>query len=220
MLRIRIRDRVPFYPWIRDPGWVKKSGPPDPDPGWTNPDHISESLETIFWVKILQFFCADPVSGWIKFGSGINIRDPQHCFFNFYFIENLPRKNTWFLTGRACLSHPRRMTFIGRKPTVPAAAAPAPAPSSRWVLRPADSGMRIRLTFMRIRRAFMRIRRTFLRIRRTLMRIRRTLMRIRLTLMRTRIRLLTLMLIHVRRLNFFSEGTTSHEQIRFSFKWI
>jgi hypothetical protein len=28
-----------------------------------NPDDISESLETIFWVKILQFFDADPGSG-------------------------------------------------------------------------------------------------------------------------------------------------------------
>jgi hypothetical protein len=34
-----------------------------------NPDHISESLETIFWVKILKFFDADP--GRKKFGSGI-----------------------------------------------------------------------------------------------------------------------------------------------------
>jgi hypothetical protein len=32
-----------------------------------SPDHISESLETIFWVKILKFF--DP--GWKKIGSGI-----------------------------------------------------------------------------------------------------------------------------------------------------
>jgi hypothetical protein len=50
-----------------------------------NPDHISETLETIFWVKILKFFDADP--GWKKFGSGIrdrknpgsgiNISDPQ-----------------------------------------------------------------------------------------------------------------------------------------------
>jgi hypothetical protein len=50
-----------------------------------NPDHISESLKTIFWVKI---FDADP--GWKKIGSGmqdgknsqpgpgINIPDPQH----------------------------------------------------------------------------------------------------------------------------------------------
>jgi hypothetical protein len=25
-----------------------------------NPDHISESTETIFWVKIIKFFDADP----------------------------------------------------------------------------------------------------------------------------------------------------------------
>jgi hypothetical protein len=53
-----------------------------------NPDHISESFETIFRAKILKFFNADP--GWKKFGSrirdgkhsdpgsGINIPDPQH----------------------------------------------------------------------------------------------------------------------------------------------
>jgi hypothetical protein len=32
-----------------------------------NPDYISENLETIFWVKILKFYDADP--GWKKFGS-------------------------------------------------------------------------------------------------------------------------------------------------------
>jgi hypothetical protein len=37
--------------------------------GMNNPDHFFESLETIFWVKILKFFDADP--GWKKFGSGI-----------------------------------------------------------------------------------------------------------------------------------------------------
>jgi hypothetical protein len=31
----------------------------DPDPGMNNPDHISESLESIFCVKILKFFDAD-----------------------------------------------------------------------------------------------------------------------------------------------------------------
>jgi hypothetical protein len=46
-----------------------------------NPDHISESFETIFGVKILKFFEADP--GWKKFGSGINIPDPQHCWKTF-----------------------------------------------------------------------------------------------------------------------------------------
>jgi hypothetical protein len=38
------------------------------------PDHISESIETIFGVKILKFLDADP--GWKKFGAGINIPDP------------------------------------------------------------------------------------------------------------------------------------------------
>jgi hypothetical protein len=58
--------------------------------GMNNPDHISESLETIFWVKILKSFVADPGPGMEKIrirdvnnsdpGSGINIRGPQHCF--------------------------------------------------------------------------------------------------------------------------------------------
>ncbi len=43
MLRIRIRDLVPFWPL--DPGWVKKSGPGS---GMNNPDHISEELWTQF----------------------------------------------------------------------------------------------------------------------------------------------------------------------------
>jgi hypothetical protein len=50
----------------------------------------SESLETVLWVNILQFFIADQGSGLEKFGSGIrngknsypgsgiNIPDPQH----------------------------------------------------------------------------------------------------------------------------------------------
>jgi hypothetical protein len=37
--------------------------------GMNNPNHISESLETIFGVKILKFFDGD--QGWKKFGSGI-----------------------------------------------------------------------------------------------------------------------------------------------------
>jgi hypothetical protein len=39
-----------------------------------NPDHISESLETIFGVKIFKFFDADP--GWKKSGSGIRDKHP------------------------------------------------------------------------------------------------------------------------------------------------
>jgi hypothetical protein len=54
-----------------------------------NPDYISESLETIFLVKILKFFDADLGSGkdkiwtrdqgWKKLGSGIKIPELQHC---------------------------------------------------------------------------------------------------------------------------------------------
>jgi hypothetical protein len=69
--------------WIRNPGWVKKSRSGS---GMNIPDHISESLETIFWIKILKFFDADPDSGSGTFltldpGSGINIPDPQHQIF-------------------------------------------------------------------------------------------------------------------------------------------
>jgi hypothetical protein len=69
----------------------------DPDPGSgsgrNNPDNISEGLETIFRVKILKFFDADPGSGmkririwdpgsgnrdpgWKKIGSGIRDNHP------------------------------------------------------------------------------------------------------------------------------------------------
>jgi hypothetical protein len=79
--------RCIFDPWIRDPGWVKDQ---DLDPGSRSgmniPDHISESLKTIFWVKILKILDADPVSGMEKhsdpgwknsdLGSEINIPDP------------------------------------------------------------------------------------------------------------------------------------------------
>jgi hypothetical protein len=69
----------------------KKSGS---ESRMNNPDHISENLKTIFWVKTLKFFDADPSS--IRDGkysdpgirngknsdpgSAINIPDPQHCF--------------------------------------------------------------------------------------------------------------------------------------------
>jgi hypothetical protein len=39
--------------------------------GINNPDHIFESLETIFWVKILEFFDGDLGPRWKKFGSEI-----------------------------------------------------------------------------------------------------------------------------------------------------
>jgi hypothetical protein len=49
----------------------KKSGAGS---GMNNPDHISESLETFFGVKILKFFDADP--GCNKFRSGIRDKHP------------------------------------------------------------------------------------------------------------------------------------------------
>jgi hypothetical protein len=45
--------------------------------GMNIPDHISESLESIFWVKILKFFDASDPGLFLTPGSGI--RNPQHC---------------------------------------------------------------------------------------------------------------------------------------------
>ncbi len=61
------------------------------------PDHISESLETIFRLIILKLFDLDPNpgsgifltldlgSGMEKFRSVINIPDPQHCMYRYLF---------------------------------------------------------------------------------------------------------------------------------------
>jgi hypothetical protein len=51
-----------------------------------NRDHISECVETIFWVKILTFFDADP--GWEKFGSGINIPESAILLFKTQTVVN------------------------------------------------------------------------------------------------------------------------------------
>jgi hypothetical protein len=64
---LRIRDPGSGAFLTPGSGMGKKSGS-----GMNNPDHISESLETIFWVKILKFFNEDPGSGMEK----IQIRDP------------------------------------------------------------------------------------------------------------------------------------------------
>jgi hypothetical protein len=52
-----------------------------------NPDLISKSLETISWVKILQFYDADP--GWKKFGSGIWDKHPRSAALIFTTVRNL-----------------------------------------------------------------------------------------------------------------------------------
>jgi hypothetical protein len=65
---------VPFLPV--DPGWVKNQDPGSGS-GMSNPDHISESLETIFWVKILKFFDAVPGSGTENIRIRDKLPDPQ-----------------------------------------------------------------------------------------------------------------------------------------------
>jgi len=52
-------------------GMGKKSGSGS---GMKIPDHISKSLGTIFWVKILKFFDSDPGSGMKK--SRIRYKHP------------------------------------------------------------------------------------------------------------------------------------------------
>ncbi len=63
--------RFLFDPWIRDLVWVKNK---NSGSGMNNPDHISEGLETIFWLKIHKFFDAKPGSGMEK----IRIRDGKN----------------------------------------------------------------------------------------------------------------------------------------------
>ncbi len=58
MLRIRIRDPVPFDPWMRDPGLVK-SQDTESGSGMNNPAHI----ETIFLFTLVN--------------SLMRIRDPE-----------------------------------------------------------------------------------------------------------------------------------------------
>jgi hypothetical protein len=78
---IRIRIPLPFWPLDPGSGMGKKPGSRF---GMNNPDRISESIETIFWVKILEFFDADPVSGMEKIRmrdgkvADPGYPDPQH----------------------------------------------------------------------------------------------------------------------------------------------
>jgi hypothetical protein len=71
-LRIRIPDPVPGFAVGKK---IRIRSRDEPQP---------ESLETIFWVKLLKSLMrirdgknSDP--GWNKFGSGLNIPDPQYC---------------------------------------------------------------------------------------------------------------------------------------------
>ncbi len=77
-----LRIRIPGSGAFLTPGRGRvQNQDPDPSGSVTNiPDLISESLETIFWVKIIKFFDADPGifvtldPGQKKFG--INVPDP------------------------------------------------------------------------------------------------------------------------------------------------
>jgi hypothetical protein len=68
----------------------KKSGSGS---GMINRDHISENLETIFWVKILKFLDPDPESGMEK----IRIRDKHPGFLDTLLNTDF---NTWSWNGR------------------------------------------------------------------------------------------------------------------------
>jgi hypothetical protein len=70
-----VADPVPFWPLVLGYGMGKKSGS-----GMNNPDHISESWETIFGLKYLNFLIR--IRDGKKFGSWIrdkHIPDPRHC---------------------------------------------------------------------------------------------------------------------------------------------
>ncbi len=92
MLRIPDRDPKLFWPLDLGFGMGKKSGSGS---GMNNPDHVSESLVTIFWVKILKFFVADP-------GSRINIPDPQRWYTVYLWLTGstslvLQKEHIWVL---------------------------------------------------------------------------------------------------------------------------
>jgi hypothetical protein len=92
VLRIRIRDWVPFDPWIRDPGWEKVSiRIRDEQPGSYYLELRNHFL-LFSGLKYLNSLMRIRDPGWRQFGSGIrdgkesdpgsgiNIPEPQHWF--------------------------------------------------------------------------------------------------------------------------------------------
>jgi hypothetical protein len=77
---LRIRIQCLFDPWIRDPGWVKKSGSGS---GINNPDHISVLRNHFFVFKYWNSWCGSGIQNGKNSdpGSQINIPDPQHWVF-------------------------------------------------------------------------------------------------------------------------------------------
>jgi hypothetical protein len=69
---------------IWDPGWVKKSGSGS---RMNNPDHNSESLETIFWVEILKFR-VHPSTSWQLHTTIFDTGSQQQCCGSGMFIPD------------------------------------------------------------------------------------------------------------------------------------
>jgi hypothetical protein len=75
-----------------------------------NQNHISESLEKKFWVKILKFFDADPGSGmekirirdlrWKKFGSRINKHPGSATLVQFLILKLIRQDFINFFTNK------------------------------------------------------------------------------------------------------------------------
>ncbi len=94
VLRIRIRDPVPFWPL--DPGWWVKNRIRirDEQPG----SYIRELRNQFYGVKILKLFDADPGSGMEKFGSGIrNTGENQREHISNNTIEKNVLKKAWLV---------------------------------------------------------------------------------------------------------------------------
>jgi hypothetical protein len=72
VLRIRIRDWVPFCPL--DPGWEKVSIRIRDEQPESYFLELRNHFFAFFGVKILKFFAEDP--GWKQFGSGIRDKHP------------------------------------------------------------------------------------------------------------------------------------------------
>jgi hypothetical protein len=71
--------RCPFDPWIRNPGWVKvRIWIRDEQPG----SYFRELRNHFLGLKYLNSLMGIQDPGWEKFGSGINIPDPQHWTFH------------------------------------------------------------------------------------------------------------------------------------------
>jgi hypothetical protein len=70
-------NNVGFFKQCFGSGWVKSPNP-DEHPGSYFRELINHFFELKYFNSLMQI--GDP--GWKKFGSGINIPDPQHCFQN------------------------------------------------------------------------------------------------------------------------------------------